>query len=161
MAVDIFLKIAGVDGESEDSKHKNEIQVLSWSWGLSNTASASVGAGAGSGKVNVQDLTVTKYVDKSTPKLLLASCNGSHFDDALLTVRKAGGQNPVEYLKIKLQKVFVSSVSTGGHGSDDRVMETVSFNFGKVNVDYTPQTDKGAAGTAVTMGWDIPGNTKV
>jgi type VI secretion system secreted protein Hcp len=78
MAVDIFLKINGVDGESGDDKHKKEIDVLAWSWGLSNSGSAHVGGGAGSGKVNVQDLSVTKWVDASTPKLVLACCNGTH-----------------------------------------------------------------------------------
>ena len=110
MAVDIFLKIEGVDGEAKDSKHKKDIDILAWSWGLSNSGSAHVGGGAGAGKVNVQDLSVTKYLDAASPKLILACCNGHHYDEATLTVRKAGGDNPVEYLKIKLQEVLISSV---------------------------------------------------
>ena len=72
MAVDMFMKIDTVEGEAQDSKHKKEIDVLSWSWGLSNAGSAHSGGGAGAGKVNVQDLSFTKWVDSSSPKLALA-----------------------------------------------------------------------------------------
>jgi type VI secretion system secreted protein Hcp len=160
MAHDVFLKIKGVDGESADAKHKKEIDVLAWSWGISNSASAHVGGGAGSGKANVHDISVTKYVDSATPPLMLACASGKHFEEALLTVRKAGGDNPVEYLKIKMQTVFIASVQHGGSTGDDRHSENVTLNFAKVNVDYTPQDEKGAAGTAIPMGWDIAANKK-
>jgi type VI secretion system secreted protein Hcp len=83
--------------------------------GMSNAGSAHAGGGAGAGKVNVQDLTFTKWVDKATPKLALACCSGQHFKDATLVVRKAG-EKPVEYLKIKMDVVFIGSISTGGSG---------------------------------------------
>ncbi len=70
MAVDMFLKLDGVNGESKDKTHIKDIDVLSWSWGMSNSGSAHVGGGAGSGKVNVQDVSVTKYIDSSSPKLM-------------------------------------------------------------------------------------------
>ena len=160
MAVDMFLKIDGVDGESKDKKHGKAIDVLPWSWGASNSGSAHVGGGAGAGKANVQDLTVTKYVDSSSPKLLLACCSGNHYNNALLTVRKAGGDNPVEYVKIKMEQVFITLVSTGGHGGDDRLTETVSLNFSKVHLDYVPQTEKGGAGTPIPFGWDVAANAR-
>jgi type VI secretion system secreted protein Hcp len=160
MAVDIFLKIAGVDGESKDDKHKKEMDILAWSWGLSNSGSAHVGGGAGAGKVNVQDVSFTKWVDAATPKLVLACCNGSHYDEATLVVRKSGG-SPVEYIKLKLQEVLVTSVSTGGSGGEDRLTENITLNFAKFNLDYTPQDDKGAAGTAIPAGWDVAANKKL
>jgi len=159
MAVDMFIKIKGVDGESKDHKHGKEIDVLSWSWGMSNSGSAHVGGGAGAGKVNVQDLSFSKWVDSASPKLMLACCNGKHFDEALLTVRKAG-EKPVEYIKIKLTEVLITSISTGGSGGEDRLTENVTLNFAKVNLDYTPQDDKGAPGTAIPMSWDISANVK-
>ena len=158
MAVDMFLKIATVDGESRDKAHGKEIDVLAWSWGLSNSGSAHVGGGAGVGKVNVQDVSVTKYVDSASPKLMKACCDGTHFDEATLTVRKAGGTNPVEYIKVKMTEVFITAVSTGGSGGEDRLTENVSLNFATVNVDYTPQDAKGAPGTAIPFGWNIAAN---
>src|ERR1700739_2714290 len=122
MAVDMFVKIAGVDGDSKDKKKSKYIDVLAWSWGMSNSGSAHVGGGAGAGKVNVQDLSFTKYIDKCTPDLMLAACNGKHYDSALLTVRKAG-EKPLEYLKITMTELMVTSVSTGGSGGEDRLTE--------------------------------------
>jgi type VI secretion system secreted protein Hcp len=160
MAVDMFLKINGVDGESQDKTHAKEIDVLAWSWGMSNSGSAHVGGGAGAGKVNVQDVSFTKYLDSASPKLMLACCQGTHYDEATLTVRKAGG-NPVEYIKLKLQEVLISAVSTGGSGGEDRLTENVTLNFAKFNLDYTPQDAKGAAGTAIPAGWDVAQNAKL
>ena len=108
----MFLTLDGVKGESKDKTHTQDIDILSWSWGMSNSGSAHQGGGAGSGKVNVQDVSVTKYIDSSSPKLMLSCCDGAHFATALLTVRKAGGENPVEYVKIKMQEVLSPSVPT-------------------------------------------------
>src|SRR6478736_1488135 len=101
MAVDMFIKIGDIKGEAKDKAHKEEIDVLAWSWGMSNSGSAHMGGGAGAGKVNVQDLSFTKYVDKSTPDLMLACCVGKHYGTAVLIVRKAG-EVPLEYIKITL-----------------------------------------------------------
>lgn len=160
MAVDMFLKIGALKAESKDSTHAGEIDVLAWSWGMSNSGSAHFGGGAGAGKVNVQDLSFTKWIDKSTPDLMLAACNGMHFDEAKLTVRKAG-EKPLEYLIITMQDVLITSVSTGGSGGEDRLTENVTLNFAKVKVDYTEQTATGAAGDKPKMGWDIAANVKI
>jgi type VI secretion system secreted protein Hcp len=160
MAVDMFMKIGDLKGESKDHAHKAEIDVLAWSWGVSNSGSAHTGGGAGAGKVNVQDLSFTKYIDLTSPDLLLACCNGKHFPEANLVVRKAG-ETPLEYLKIKLTEVLVTSVSTGGSGGEDRLTENVTLNFAKVNVDYAEQTEKGGVGGKPKMGWDISANKKL
>lgn len=159
MAMDMFMKIGQLKGESKDHKHKESIDVLAWSWGMSNSGSAHVGGGAGSGKVNVQDLSFTKYIDKCSTDLMLAACNGKHFPEALLTVRKAG-EKPIEYLKVKMTDVLVTSVSTGGSGGEDRLTENVSLNFAKVHVDYTPQKQDGSGDAAINMTWNIQENTK-
>ena len=142
MAVDMFMKIAGVDGESRDSKHPKDIDVLAWSWGMSNSGSAHVGGGAGAGKVNVQDLSFTKYVDKASTVLMMGCAKGTHYDDATLVVRKAG-DTPLEYLKITMKEVMITSVSTGGSGGEDRLTENVTLNFASFEVAYQPQNAKG------------------
>lgn len=90
---------------------------------------------------------------------MLACCNGAHYANAQLTVRKAGG-NPVDYIKVKLETVMITGVATGGSHIDDRLTENVNLNFAKVSVDYTPQDDKGGAGTAIPFAWDIAANSK-
>lgn len=160
MAVDMFLKIDGIKGEARDDKHKEEIDVLAWSWGVSNSGSAHVGGGAGAGKAHVQDLSLTKYIDKSSTDILLSSCNGKHHKTATLVVRKAG-EKPVEYLKITMSEVLVTSVSTGGSGGEDRLTENLTLNFAKVKVEYTPQKEDGSGDATQTVGWDIAANIKV
>ena len=160
MAVDMFIKIKGIDGESMDDKHKKEIDVLAWSWGASQSGSAHIGGGAGAGKVNVQDLSFTKYIDSASHALLLACCNGEHIGEAVFVVRKAG-KDPLEYIKLTLSELIVSSVSTGGSGGEDRLTENITLNFGKFKYEYAPQKADGTGDAVKTAGWDIPANKKV
>ncbi|HYP13120.1 MAG TPA: type VI secretion system tube protein Hcp, partial [Bryobacteraceae bacterium] len=67
MAVDVFLKVKGIEGESADSKHPNEIDVLSYSWGVSQTGTASYGGGMGAGKANFGDFNFMMRMNKATP----------------------------------------------------------------------------------------------
>ena len=94
MAVDMFLKMGTIKGESKDSVHKEEIDVLAWSWGASQSGTTHQGPGGGAGKVNVQDLSFTHYVDKASHLLLGACAKGTHFDEALLTVREEPLRTP-------------------------------------------------------------------
>jgi type VI secretion system secreted protein Hcp len=160
MAMDMFIKIGDLEGEATDSVHKGSCDVLAWSWGLSNSGTAHVGGGAGAGKVNVQDVSVTKWIDKSSPDLMLATCNGKHFPKAVLTVRKAG-EKPLEYLVVTMEDCMITAVSTGGSGGEDRLTENVTINFAKVKVNYVEQTTTGGAGAKPQMGWDIAANVKL
>lgn len=126
MAMDQFIKIGDLKGEAQDKAHKDEIDVLAWSWGLSNSGTSHMGSGSGGGKVSVQDLSMTKYIDKSSPDLMLACCNGKHYPEAKLVVRKAGEQ-PLEYLIITMTDVMVTAVSTGGSGGEDRLNSPSPF----------------------------------
>lgn len=157
MAMDMFIRIDNLKGESVDRQHGGEIDVLAWRWGVSNSGSAHVGGGAGSGKADVHDLSFTKYVDKSTPDLLLAACNGRHWDQATLVVRKSG-ETPLEYLKVTMTEVLVSSLLAGGTEGDERLTEEVTLNFASVKVDYVEQTPKGGAGDKPSMNWNIAAN---
>ncbi|MEN6439749.1 MAG: type VI secretion system tube protein Hcp [Syntrophobacter sp.] len=158
MAVDMLLKIEGVDGESVIRGHEREIDVLAWSWGMSQSGSMHIATGGGSGKVSVQDIALTKRVDKASPVIWQYCCSGKHFPRALLTVRKAG-DSPVEYLKIKMEKVLITSMTTGGSGGDDMVMEHIGLNFASFEMKYIPQNPDGSAGAEVTTQWNIAANT--
>ena len=109
MAVDMFLKLTDIEGEAQDDSHGKETDVLAWSWGLSQSGTFHVGGGGGSGKANFQDISVTKYVDKSSMTLMGKIASGEHIDEATLIVRKAGGKNPLEYIKIVMKKVRIAT----------------------------------------------------
>ena len=162
MAVDIFIKIGDIKGESQDKAHKDEVEVLNWSWGMSQSGNMHTGTGGGAGKVSIQDLSLTKYVDKATPNLMMHCSSGKHVPKVTLTVRKAGGDSQVEYLIINLEEVLISSLSTGGSGNDDRLIENVTLNFAKVTVDYQPQKADGTKeGGPIKYGWNIRSNVKI
>lgn len=160
MAVDMFLKLDDIKGEAQDKNHESEIDVLAWSWGMSQSGSFHEGGGGGAGKASFQDISVTKWIDKSSPTLMLYCANGDHFKRARLTVRKAG-KVPLEYVIITMEKVLITSVSTGGSGGEDRLTENVTLNFAEVKCEYQPQSpDGGKAGGAINFEWDIAGNAK-
>lgn len=159
MAVDMFLELEGIEGESVDSVHAGKIDVLAWSWGLSQSGTTHMGGGGGAGKVSVQDLSITKYVDKATPNLFMHCCDGTHIPKAHLIVRKAG-KSALEYIKIDMEEVIVTSLSTGGSGGEDRLTENVTLNFAKVKVEYTEQKADGTAGAKPKMTYNVAQNVK-
>ena len=154
MSSDIFLKIDGIDGESADGKHKDEIDILSWSIGANNAGSMAHGGGGGSGKVAYQDLTISKRVDKASPKLLECCSNGKHIKKIVLVARKQG-ETQLEYLKVTLSDVLVSSFQQGG---SEEASESVAFNFSHIEYVYIPQNASGAGGGNTAMKWNIKKN---
>jgi type VI secretion system secreted protein Hcp len=155
----MYIKIGDIKGEAQDKKHKDEIDVLAWSWGMSQSGTTHMGHGGGGGKVNIQDLSFTKYVDKSTPTLMQFCCGGTHIAKTVLTVRKAGGKAPIEYIIITLEEAIISSLSTGGSGGEDRLTENVTLNFGKFKLEYVPQGPSGVAEAAIPVTYDIAANS--
>ncbi len=158
MAMDMFLKLDGVEGEAMDSKHNNEIDVLSWSWGMSQSGTTHTGGGGGGGKVSVNDLSVIKYVDKSTATLMRMCTTGKHISKGKLTVRKAGDK-PLEYITIDLEEIIITQVSSGGANGEDRLTENVTMNFRSFDYKYQKQKKDGSPdGGPVTLNWDIAAN---
>ena len=154
MAQDIFIKINGIDGESLDTDHKNEIDVINWKWNIHQEANMHTGSGGGAGKASVDDLEFEHYVDRSSPNLMKYCLTGKHIPEAKLVVRKAGG-SPLEYLKITMTDVVITNVQPAGSSSEERIKEKVSLSFAKVKQEYTVQNQQGGSGGAVTAGYDI------
>lgn len=157
MAVDMFLELEGIKGESEDDKKKESCHVLAWSWGMTQSATTHHGTGGGSGKVNVHDISITKHVDKATATLMQFCCKGTHVKKGKLTVRKSGDK-PLEYIKVELEDIIVASVSSGGSNGSEILTEHVVLNFRKFKYQYYPQLKDGSGGPAVEFGWDIAAN---
>ncbi len=161
MASDMFLMIDGMKGELEDSSQKGGIGVESFSWGASNPGSQHFGGkGGGTAKVSVQDMLITKLVDKSSTELFLACSNGKHIPKAVLTVRKAG-ESPLEFLKYTMENCIVSSYQVSGSGDSGLPMESLSLNFAKIKVFYATQTEKGGRGEVAEVGWNIQEGKKM
>lgn len=158
MAQDIFLKINGIEGESQDTDHKNEIEVLAFNWKAFQESTMHAGSGGGAGKATIEDLEFDHYVDRSSPNLMKYCLTGKHVQEAKLTVRKAGG-NPLEYLKFTFSDVIITAIQPFGSNADEmRVKERVRLSFSKIKQEYAVQNAQGGSGGAVTAGYDIKGN---
>jgi type VI secretion system secreted protein Hcp len=190
MAFDAFLKLDGIKGESVDAKHKGGIDIKSFSFGASQTGTHGTGDGGGAGKVQIHDMHFTKKVDASSPLLFLNCATGTHIKEANFVVRKAGGIQ-LEYLKVKLTDVLVSSVKPHGQAEQNEVyvdaagrrvggytpdktpgaihsygdeipVEDLTLNFSKIEYSYQPQAADGKAqGGPILAGWDVKGNQKI
>jgi type VI secretion system secreted protein Hcp len=118
------------------------------------------GSGGGAGKVSMQDFSFSMRNGKASPNIMLACASGKHIKSAVLTCRKAGGEQE-EYLTFTLSDCLISSFQTGGSGGGDVPIESVSLNFAKVEMQYKPQDAAGSLGSLVKTGWDLKTNKKV
>ena len=158
MAQDMFLRIAGIDGEAQDHSHKDEIEVLSWRWGVNQQSNMHSGSGGGSGKATVEDFTFVHYTDKASPSLLSYCLSGKHIKDIQFTVRKAGG-TPLEYLIIKFTDVIVTDVAMQGSIEDEsRPREVVKFSFTKMTQEYVIQNAEGNKAGTIAATYDVKAN---
>jgi type VI secretion system secreted protein Hcp len=168
---DYFLKLDGVPGESQDKTHKDEIHVLQWSIAAAQPGASAIGGqGGGVGKVQFRDFHISKQVDKASPKLMVACASGQHFTNLVFTARRAGGTQ-ADYWTMKLQNVLVSSYEAnsnfnyneGAGASGDKTsmpVESVTFNFAKIDITYNTQNPDGTKGAAIAGGWDLLANQK-
>lgn len=141
---DFILKIDGIKGESEIDGHKGEIEVEGFSWGVSQSGQSHTSTGSGSGQAHLNDISFTKFFDKSSTALSLACCTGRHIDNAKLFARKAGGDNAqVDYLVMEFKNLIVSSYQLSGHSGSGVASESFSLNFAEVAMDYKKQDAKG------------------
>lgn len=158
MAFDAYLKIEGIDGEVTAKGMEKTVEIYSFSFGASNptSVSSSGGTGMSAGKVSMSSFNFMKKLDKASSSLFQACCNGKHFAKATLSLRKAGGDaGQGVFLEYVLTPVFVDSVQwSGSTGGDDTPTESVSFNFGKIELTYSTVDDKGKAAKAGQAAWD-------
>jgi type VI secretion system secreted protein Hcp len=158
MSGDIFLKLNGVEGESKDSKHQGEIQLETVSWGSSNAASFNYGGGGGTGKVTMQDIHFTKVIDKASTKLFYHCCAGKHFPDAILTFRKAGGDQE-EYFQVKLKDLMISNITWSDHaGGGTLAQEQGSLAFTEIEFIYKQQGQDGKLQGQTQAKWNVKEN---
>jgi type VI secretion system Hcp family effector len=138
-AMDMFLKIDDIKGESTDDKHKDEIEVLSWSWGMDRTGSTYPGGGGGAGVVSFRDMAFTKSMDRSSPLLFLRTADGKMLHEATLTLRHTGA-NPLEFFRVTMGEVLVTSfaLSADARGASPRPLETLVLYPSKLTFFYTP-----------------------
>lgn len=158
MAADVFLEIEGIDGESQDKQHEGKIELANWWWGVTQQSNMHAGSGGGAGRSKVEDVTFRHFVDRATPNLVDYCARGKHIKHATLFTRRAG-QDPQEYVTLKMEDVLITSVKMlGRSGADDRLEEEVTLSFSKFEYEYKPQAASGGDKGAITRSFDIKAN---
>ena len=152
---DMFLKLDGIQGESTDEKHKDEIDIMSFGWVTTQGGSATTGSGTGAGKAQMNDLVVTKHVDRASPVLMSKHLSGVTLGTAVLTLRKAGG-SPLDYAVLTMSNCVVTKIE---HGADDGGhTEKVSIQFSAIQYDYKQQKPDGSGGPTISSGYNASTN---
>lgn len=155
MNFDIFLKLQGIDGESQDKAHPKAIQLIYWEWTVSQESSMHAGSGGGSGKASFSGLEFKHEIDRASPNLFIYSATGKHIPKAELIMRKAGG-TPLEFFRITMDDVLITKVNPSADSG--YAIETVTLTFAKVKQEYVVQNAQGGSMGAVTAAFDIKGN---
>lgn len=159
MAVDMFIQMEPIKGESSDDKHKEWIEMLSFSQGVTQPVSAASRTGGRTGgRADFSDFVFQKVMDKATPELNKLCALGQHIATVNIELCLASEEKHV-FMKYELSDVIISSISVGGSQHDEsRPIESVSLAFGKIKWEYTPidQTGKGAAASKAE--WDLEAN---
>jgi type VI secretion system secreted protein Hcp len=157
MSTDLFLKIDGITGESQDSNHKGWITVDSFTWGAIQQGNMSVGGGGGAGKVQFRDLSVQAHIDKASPAIMRYVANGKHINKVELSVCKAGGTQ-IEYCRITLEDVLITNAIFNGTTHTDLIGMSYQFQAAKVQTQYWEQSSNGGKGAESQSSWNIKEN---
>ena len=160
MAVDMFLKLDGIDGGSTDERHRGEIDIESFSWGVTQQTAVGPSGLAATGKASLQDVHFVARTGIQSPLLLVATATGQHFPKAVLTVRRAG-EVPVEFLKVTVENVLVTSYQVGGSEVTDLPTDQFSLNFTKIVMAVARQAPDGTVRDYVQGGYDSVAGRKI
>ncbi len=139
-----YLKIGDIKGEAVDHDHKDWIIIESMSSPItraivdvdSTTGQCSAGLRGGP---TPGDVVVVKELDKSSPKIQEAVCNGTFYPEVIIDFVSTSSRGAEPYLRYKLTNVIVTSygVGPGTNGAGDAVpMEDFNLNYGEIEFEY-------------------------
>jgi type VI secretion system secreted protein Hcp len=160
MAIDVYLQIDGIKGESADDKHKDWIECKSVEWGViqPKSATASTGGGHTAERCEHTEVKFTKLADLSSPLLLQTCSSGKTIPKARFEFMRADGQGErVKYFEVELENVLIGSVKPRVE-EGDFLNEHVGLKFSKAKWKYTQQKISGGAGGNTSGGWDLASN---
>ena len=160
MAIDVYLQIDGIKGESADTTHKDWIEVKSVNWEVlqPKSATASTGGGHTAERTEHKDIILTKLADLSTPLLLQNCSSGKTIPKAKFEFLRADGQGErIKYFEIELENVLISGVAPSVQAGDI-LTEHVSIKYSQVKWKYTQQKIGGGAGGNTSGGWNLSTN---
>lgn len=160
MAIDVYLQIDGIKGESQDDKHKDWIEVVQAQWGVTQPiiSTGSANGGRTTGRSEYRTLSLAKLADLASPVLMQHCSNGKTIPKAKLEFMRADGDgNRVKYYEIELENVLISNMEQMvAEGSI--VRDHINLHFSKVKWKYSQQKIGGGTGGQTAGGWDVACN---
>jgi type VI secretion system secreted protein Hcp len=156
MAIDVYLQIEGIKGESSDDKHKDWIEVSNVTWSVHQPRASAISTAGGmtTGVASLSDLTFKKLADLSSPILQQHCAMGKTIPKAKFEFMRADGEGkPICYYTVELENVMISGVNPDS-GNGGTLMEQVFFAFSKMKWKYTKQSIRGGTEGSTAGGWD-------
>lgn len=163
MAIDVYLHIEGIKGESADAGHKDWIECKSVQWEVlqPKSATASTGGGHTAERCEHKDIVIAKLADLASPLLLQNCSSGKTIPKAKIEFLRADGQGErIKYFDIELENVLISSVSPMINGGEI-LSEHLSLKYSRVKWKYTQQKVGGGSGGNTSGGWDLSANKTI
>jgi type VI secretion system secreted protein Hcp len=160
MAIDVYLYIDGIKGESADDRHKDWIECKSVNWGVEQprSATASTGGGHTAERCEHRDIVISKLADLASPVLLQTCAAGRTIPKAKIEFMRADAQGErIKYFEIEIDNVLIGAVAPSVE-EGDILTERVGFKFSRVRWKYTQQKITGGAGGNTSGGWDLAAN---
>ncbi|MFL6672402.1 MAG: Hcp family type VI secretion system effector [Massilia sp.] len=157
MAIDVYLQIDGIKGESSDDQHKGwiECQSVNWSLHQPKSATSSTAGGHTAARVDLSDISIHKITDIASPILAQHCAMGKTIPKAKIEFMRADGDGArVKYYEVELENVLVAHVAQGVAGGD-MMTESLGLKFSKVKWKYCQQKIAGGAGGNTAGGWDL------
>ena len=157
-----YIKFDGVDGECQDKDHKNWTDIMSFQQAITKPGGSATGAARRRGDVILENIVCVKELDKSSPKLAEAVCNGKVFPKVEIHLTASyTDAGRVTYYAYELKNVQIVSYDIGGSGQSEQVpTETMSLNFEEIKVTYTETDSKGKKKGNVEYSWKVEEGTK-
>lgn len=160
MAIDVYLQIDGIKGESTDGTHKDWIECKSVQWQViqPKSATASTAGGHTAERCEHKDIVVTKLADLASPLLLQNCSSGKTIPKAKLEFMRADGKGDrIKYFEIEMENVLIGGVAPA-IVEGDILQENLSLKYSKVKWKYTQQKIAGGSGGNTSGGWDLSSN---
>lgn len=162
MAIDVYLQIDGIKGESTDKDHKDwiECQAVSFEVLQPKSATASSAGGHTAERCEHKDIVISKLCDLATPLLLEQCSMGKTIPKATFNFMRADSDGKrVKYFSIELENLLISGVAP--HVMEGSIMtESLSITYAKVKWKYIQQKISGGTGGNTAGGWDKSKNAK-
>jgi type VI secretion system secreted protein Hcp len=157
-AVNYYLHIPGVEGESIKAGHEGDIELLGYGLKLGDGASELPAVQTNqklAEAAKLHQLSLNKYVSKASPKLLELCAAGTTLDGVQVKVERSGTDGSLfEFLVLVLDGVTCTNLTESGDPAGVPVDE-LSLDFDKITYKYTTQQGDGNAGETVEGVWEI------